>query len=221
VTTATPTAERHEVPAGLYLGLAIGMVGTIVYSLALATADGAGLDRYGETERWRLFELGCWFVQHCMTTLGLFALSRHSRPGSRALIRVAACLLAATLLYMLVNIATTVLGEYGLASGTLYMVVRLVIGGLTLVGAVLLTIGADAWRRAPIAAVVFVLIPATGSWLPGTRRIVGSLLGDSQLAEALYGIVRQAPIAASLSVIWAGVGLRVTDSVKVSVRAAR
>ncbi len=187
---SSPAVSLRKVPASIYLALVVGFIGTLAYGLGFLFADGEGFDRHVNSERWRLLGQGCWFAEQLMLSLGLLELARRHLGTARVLVETAGWLLLLNLAWSVVRVLLAV-GKAG--DDTELFVwewMPRVVGLVTLAAMILLTIGADAWRRVPIAAVAMLLVQATGYWIPIVGKAIAGWI-DDETAGQIYFIARE------------------------------
>jgi hypothetical protein len=177
------------VPAGIYLGLGISFVGSFVFAIALAMTSGGIGERFDAVARWQLLEAGTFVAQTLLVSCGLLELARRHTGPARVLTRLAAGLLLVTLAWSLVTLAITIVQPSDLLG--FYKWFGRGIGVLALAGAIVLTIGADAWRRVPVAATGLLLLHVTSYWVPGVSDWINDLLGQDLVLQRVYALVRE------------------------------
>ncbi|MBS1121786.1 MAG: hypothetical protein H6Q90_4014 [Deltaproteobacteria bacterium] len=192
-----PNFSLRDVPAGIYLGLGLSLVASFVQVIATSFGDGDSIELYlSGTARWRMLETGTFFAKTLLLSCGLLELARRHRGPGRALTRVAAGLLLANLLWIVAGAAITLIQPSDVR--TFYDWFGRGIGMLSLAGIIMLTIGADAWRRVPLAAAAILLLQVTSYWIPGLGGWISRELGDHFALRHIYGFAREGLTSSAL-----------------------
>lgn len=193
-----PALSFRNVPAGIYIALGAVVVSSLVFTVAFLVESGGLGERYKATEHWRTIFECCNFAQAIMLSLGLLELAKRHTGAARALSQVAAWLLLADAGWQVANLLIAIIKPEHENFRSVYDWIARVIGVLTLAGTISLTIGADAWRRVPIAAAGIIVIGATGYWVPVIGPGIHGLLKGHTDLQRLYPLLRDALASAAL-----------------------
>ena len=185
-----PTRSFRKVPPAIYVALAVGAAGALPVAIATMLASGDFGDRFVATQRWYLVDLGCDTASTILLALGLLELARRHVGAQRVLTQAAACLGFASLAWLGARPLITLLEPSDDHLPLVYDWLGHGVSVLSLAGVVLLTLGADAWRRAPIAAAVLVVLGATTSGIPVVGKEISELVGPDPMWRQLYGLGR-------------------------------
>lgn len=206
VTAPAPSRSFRQIPPAIYIALAAHIAGATANVIAMQLASGSYIERILATRRWQLLYQGCNIVFAILLALGLAELARRLTGRSRALTRAGAYVgltgLLWTVAWPLVDILDPSFEQVRRIQEWLSFAVSLGV----LVSAVLLTLGSNAWRRAPAAAALLVAIYATGYGIPVIGPAITAALGGDPMTQQLHGLARIVlhaiavlPIAATLA----------------------
>ncbi len=187
---SAPRFSFRNVPPAIYVALGIGLAGALVVAIAVLRSSGELYERFQAIERWRLLDVGCDVAATILLALGLLELAKRYTGARRTLAQVAAGLGLASLGWLAVQPLIAIAEPSSDNWRAIYDWLGRGIGVLLLAGAVVLTLAADAWRRAPVAAAGLVVIGATGYWVPVLGKAISELVGPDLSSRQLYGLVR-------------------------------
>ncbi|MGE0867182.1 MAG: hypothetical protein AB7P03_01375 [Kofleriaceae bacterium] len=180
----TPTLTRrcfHAVPLTIYVALLIGVISQALGAFAWL---GVGDDLFSHREALRrvnLIATGCYFVSTVMFALGTFELANRSPGRARTVGKVAGWLSLVALATFLRPVSELFVDDIESRMSMLQWIGR-ALGVLGFAAALLFTIAADSWRRAPVASVLLVVVHLTSWWVPYLGEALSDLLGAGSIA---------------------------------------
>ncbi|HEY5934800.1 MAG TPA: hypothetical protein VIU61_09200 [Kofleriaceae bacterium] len=184
----------RNLPASIYLAVGLGVIGSVVYAIVFLSSSSIGADRFIETQRARIFNLGCQYAQVFLFSCGVFALARRHTGPARPLAQTAAWLMFVGLAGPFVNLFVSIIEPRNLT--TFFDRIGLVEGFVLLAASILLTIAADAWRRVVPAAILLMLLHVTSYSFPVLGEVIRDVLGNDHTVLRIYSIVRE--------ILWCG-----------------
>lgn len=186
-----PAFSFRNIPWAIYVGVGLSLFCSFVYLVAtLATVTEDKWQHYQALVRWRLLDDGGSTVSTILVPLGFLELARRHTGTARTLTVVGASLLFIHLSWLFLNIVVSLWNPDGSIEWFWTWSGRFV-GVTALVAAILITIGADAWRRVLIAAIGVMLIHATSYWIPGVGPKISEEIGTNWVVRQTYSLVRE------------------------------
>jgi hypothetical protein len=200
--------KRNAIPVPLFVGLVIGLYGSLALSTALFGAARSGEIVSGAYLRWSTFDFGCSIAAGLLVSVSLFAVAHRTVARTRVLVSVAAWTsLVAFAWYLGQHVLLAVAGETG---WTINTYVWYAVGTAAFGGMICLALAARAFARPSWVTTLAVLglvasalgaWPVISGWLSG---LGGGLFGRVlwPLREAMqgtatialvYAILRDAP----------------------------
>ncbi|MGE0547779.1 MAG: hypothetical protein AB7O24_15975 [Kofleriaceae bacterium] len=217
MTSSEPRLSFRTIPPVFHFGLALGLIGPLVVTLASLWV-GNDWARHAALDRWYLFQAACDVVWCVLYALGLLALANRTDGRTRAVARAAGYLSLVGLAYLVVPLVTTLVAQSGNRSEhvvTIHTWAGRIIGVTLFIGTMLFTLAADAWRRAPIAAIMLVILHGTSWWVPYIGEAISELFrddpSDTLTGVYVYGLSRDVVMSAALLVVAAAMAGRGRD----------
>ncbi|MDQ3299779.1 MAG: hypothetical protein M3619_24635 [Myxococcota bacterium] len=176
---------KRSLPPALLVGLLVGMLGDL---LQLVTGL-ARNDVFDRSIRWELFWLGLFAAEYLLITVGLFELARRATGQARTLLRVAAGIYAALLVW---HSTRPVLDVFYIGSEWIIEVHRysyVAVGVLSLVVAIVVIVAARGFVRAPAAAFLMIIAVLARGWVPYIGESLHRYLWENQTVGVVYWMV--------------------------------
>jgi hypothetical protein len=208
VTSPAPAPSRsfRQIPPAIYIALAAHVAGAIVLVIATWLASDNDTENILALRRWQLLYQGSNVVSAILLAIGLAQLAQRLTGRARVLTRIGAYLGLASLFWIATRPLLAVLDPSFERTQLFYKCTSLVVSLVLVASAVLLTLGADAWRRAPVAAVLLVALYVTSYGIPVIGPAIADAFGTGPLPQQLQGLARLTlhtiallPIAAALA----------------------
>lgn len=185
-----PRCSFRNIPPAIHVALGLGVAGSLTVAAAMLLAAGELHERFLASERWFLLNIACHAASTILFALGLLELARRHVGAPRALTQVAAALSLANLTWLVIPPLIAAFDPRGDHLVLVYEWIGRGVGASMLVAVVLITIAADAWRRAPIAAAVLVALGVTDYGIPVIGPAITDLVGLEPGPRQVYGLGR-------------------------------
>lgn len=202
----------RKVPPAIYLALAISVASTLVLVIATLLTTGESYERFSQLQRWYLLDAGCDVASTLLVTLGLLELARRHVGPPRVMTQVGAWLGLLSVSWIAVRSLVVLFKTSPEHQQLVYDWSGRGSAVLLLAAAVLLTIGADAWRRTPLAAALLVLVAATSFSMPVIGKELWELIGRETGPRQLYALARVALYAVGMVFVAASLAGHGLDS---------
>jgi hypothetical protein len=188
-----PDSPKRSYPIALLIGLAIGLVGSVIPAVVGIWS--------GRSIRWQLLELGTSGAAYLLSIFALFDLSRRLTGQARAATRIAASLFIVGMAWMFLRPLVDVAFGSSEKMMDMWRWGGRVVGLTSCAATIAFTIGSDAWRRAPFAAVIAILASMLTGWIPVVGDKLFEVLYDHRIVYRAFWPMREAVWAACICVM--------------------